>query len=159
MGRAKTGRKAAPDWAALWANSASKSIQTHNGTLGTLAAERLPRSRNSPIESNLTPPSFPPLFLLYHPPIPIHPSTLHFLLPPIHPLCITWNLLHARPCPNCTYVPPYIITPSSPALVYILYTVYFNADAVYICIHCMPVSVSIVCNPYLCSIHYLLSTL
>lgn len=95
MGRAKTGRKAAPDCAALWANSASKSIQTHNGTLGTLAAERLPRSRNSPIESNLTPPSFPPLFLLYHPPHPHSPIHFTFSTPP-H----SSSLYHLKPAPR-----------------------------------------------------------
>lgn len=94
---------------------------------------------------------------LFPPPFP--------LLPPPHSLHILYT---HTPC-LCSFIPvlvltahmspPYIIVPFSSALVYILYTVYFKTDAVYICIHCMPVCVSIVCLPYLCSYHYRLLTL
>lgn len=43
------------------------------------------------------------------------------------------------PTPNAKMSPPYIIISFSLTLLYILYIVYFNADAVYICIHFMPV--------------------
>lgn len=102
-------------------------VSRANGTFGMFAAERAPKT--SPLKIHSLPPS---------------PILLHFLL--THSRCIFYTH-HYFSLYLHTYAhvsSPYITTPFSFVLVYILYTAYFNADAVYVCIHCMPVCVSIV---------------
>lgn len=102
-------------------------VSQANRTLGMFAAEWAPKT--SPLKIHSLLPS---------------PILLHFLL--THSCCIFYTH-HYFSLYLHTYAhvsPPYIITPFSFVLVYILYTAYFIADAVYVCIHCMPVCVSIV---------------
>lgn len=118
--------------------TASKSIQRHNGTLGPYAAKRLPRLQNSPIERNLTPPSV----------IPPSPSThSHFL----HPLVLFLSLyflnhapaLHPRPSlhPAAHISPPYIINPTSLPL-YTFYTLYTSTQTLYTFVYTVRLSLS-----------------
>lgn len=107
-----------------------------NGTLGVFAAEWGPKL--SPLKIHSLLPS---------------PILLHFLLTHSHCVFYTHRYFSLYLHAYAHVSPPYIITPFSFVLVYILYAAYSNADAVYVCIHCMPVCVSIVWPTYLCSIH------
>lgn len=136
-----------------WCSTLSKALQnTLKDTPGPLAClwVRVPPKHYFTLLKVISP--FPPPFR-HLPPLPT--PSLHILYTHTPRLCSSMPVL----VPSAHMSPPYIIVPFSSALVYILYTVYFKTDAVYICIHCMPVSVSIVCLPYLCSYHYLLLTL
>lgn len=102
--------------------------------------EMFPLKAPSPLS-----PSCPPCFLPSHPFMP-------FSTPTITSLCISIP----STCVYPWYNHPFLLLS---LLVRVLYTLFFRADAVYVCIHGMPVSVSIVWPTYLCSIHYLLLTL
>lgn len=103
----------------------------NNRILDTFAGEKSPIDRNLPHPSSL--------YIFY---------TTPFLLFVFFDFC-------SMPIPLQTahISPTYIIVPSP--CIHFIRAVYFNANAVYICIHSMPVSVSIVCHPYLCILYFI----
>lgn len=83
---------------------------------------------------------------------PTHTFTIHFYTPSILPLCIFSIPLHAHSSPGCTYLTP-LYNRLLP--LYTFYTHRMFTQMLCTFEYTMPVSVSIVCHPYICTLCFI----